>query len=205
MRDRRLMALSALLFSLLLAGLSPLTAGASSTPTRFGARLSHSTQADNGKTSCDASAHIHTGATCTWVAIQAFENGDHQKAPKDGTIHHVRLISCVAGNVTIQVARKKSGRNKWKVVHSGPTIHYAADSQVGGCGGPSGDNFVVQSFPVQFSVQKGDYIAVRAKSIGFMHSSSSGPTLLFDPALSPGGSYVAPDSAANDMLIQFQY
>jgi hypothetical protein len=206
MRDRRLIGFSALFASLVLASISPLSVSAAGTPTRFGARLSHSTQADPGKTRCDDSAHVHTGATCTWIAIQAFENGDHQKAPRDGTIHKVRLISCVGGSFVVQVARKKPSQNKWKVVHSGPTIHYVADNQSGGCGGgPDADKFVIQSFPVNFSVHKGDYIAVKAKGIGFMHSSSSGPTLLFDPALAPGGSYIGPDSAANDMLLQFQY
>ena len=43
MRDRRLIGFSALLFSLVLAGLSPLSVSAAA-PVRFGAHLSHSTQ-----------------------------------------------------------------------------------------------------------------------------------------------------------------
>lgn len=205
MPDRRLMGFSALFAALVLASISPLSVSASSSSVRFGAKLTHSTEPDNGKTRCDDSAHIHTGATCTWVATDAFENGSHQRAPQNGTIHHVRLVSCVGGSFVVQVARKKSGQNKWKVVHSGPTLQYLADTQSGGCGGIDGNNYKIQSFAVNFPVSKGDYIAVKAKSVGFMHSSSSGGVLLFDPALSPGGSFVSADSATNDMLIQFQY
>jgi hypothetical protein len=203
MRDRRLIGISALFGALMLASMSPLSVSAATGP-RFGARLSHTTQADNGKTSCDQNAHIHAGATCSWVALDAFENGDHQQAPKTGTIAKVRLISCVGGSFVVQVARAKPSTHQAKVVRNGPTIKYLKDPR-STCGGEDQDDYIIQSFNVNFTVSKGDYIAVKAKSVGFMHSSSSGGVLLFDPALVPGGGYQTRDSATNDMLIQFQY
>ena len=149
-------------------------------------------------------AMVARGARRLARAAGAVPNGERRSPSQAGT-PAATFVRTVGGSFTVQVAQKKPGQNKWKVVHSGPTLHYVADNQAGGCGGPSFDNYQIQSFPVNFTVHKGDYIAVKAKSIGFIHSSSSGPTLLFDPALAPGGSYVRPDSAANDMLIQFQY
>ena len=70
--------------------------------------------------------------SCTWVAVEAFENGDQDKAPRNGTIRKVRLISCVAGSFTVQVARARPGDDgKAKIVRQGPTINYAKDNQSG--------------------------------------------------------------------------
>ena len=53
------------------------------------------------------------------------------------------------------------------------------------------------------AVKKGDFIAVKAKRVGFMRSSSSGDTYLFEPPL--GSSYRSRDTTTGNMLIQFQY
>ena len=203
MRDLRLLGTSGLLAALMLVSVAPMSVSAAS-PVRFGAKLTHSTQPTN-KARCDNNNGISPGATCTWVAVEAFENGDHQRAPKTGTIHKVRLVSCTAGSFTVQVAHANPSKHKARVVRNGPKLSYVADNQSGGCGGDNGDNYKIQSFNVSLHVDKGDYIAVKAKSVGFMHSSSSGPTLLFAPPLVPGGAQRTADGEENDMLIQFQY
>lgn len=203
MRGSRLRAVSALLCVLILVGLAPASVSAAGT-TWFGAKLTRNTQ-PTGKPRCDQDANVRPGATCTWVAVQAFENGGHQKAPRSGTIHKVRLVSCAAGSFVLQVARKQSSGNKFKVVKNVKTIKYAKDTQAGGCGGPGENNYKVQSFSVSFSITKGDYIAVKAPAIGFIHQASSGDSKVFDPPLAPGGGYRSADSGDNSMLIQFVY
>jgi len=184
---------------------------ASAAVSAFGAKLTTSSQ-PTGPEKCDQNGDIPTGATCTWVATTAFENGDHFTAPKDGTIHHLKLISCVAGSFTLQMARVQFAAHKAKVVRNGPTISYAADPrQTDGdpetfCGGEASDDYMIQTFPVSVPVKKGDYIAVRAKRLGFIHNSGGGNTFLFAPPLAPGGPFeVRDDESSADLLLRLTY
>jgi hypothetical protein len=206
MLPRRRLWFSGLIVSLLMTAMPALPAGAS-TPVRFGAKLTHTTQPTPAET-CQDNTGGPAGSTCTWVAVVAFENmstGNNQKAPKTGTIGRVRLISCVSGKFTVQVARKQSGTQKYRVVKNGPTITYSKDTQSGGCGGDNGDNYIIQSFRVSFTITKGDYIAVKASKVGFMHNSSSGDSFLYRPPLAPGGSYKTRTGASGGLLVSFQY
>jgi hypothetical protein len=175
---------------------------AAAAPVRFGAYLDRFTQPTPAER-CDQHGSIPSNKVCTWVAVVASQNAGKHKAPKDGTIGRVRLISCLAGSFTVQVARKQSGTQRFKVVKSPKTISYAKDAQAGGCGGEDGDNYRIQSFSVNFTVKKNDFIAVKAKRVGFMRNSSSGDTYLFEPPL--GSSYRNRDTTTGAMLIQFQY
>jgi hypothetical protein len=188
-------------------GVLPAIPASAATPVRFGAKLTRFTQPTPAET-CRDNTGGPSGSTCTWVAVVAFENmstGSNQKAPKAGTIGKVRLISCVKGSFTVQVARKQSGTQKYKVVKNGPVISYKKDTQTGGCGGEDGDNYKIQSFNVSFTVKKGDYIAVKASKVGFIHNSSSGDSYLFRPPLAAGGSYRSRNGSSGGLLIQFQY
>ncbi|MFN8520994.1 MAG: hypothetical protein U0667_16740 [Chloroflexota bacterium] len=202
---RRTLWFSGLLMSLLMAVL-PVTPASAAT-VRFGAKLTRHTQPTPAET-CHDNAGGSSTSTCTWVAVVAFENmstGNNQKAPKAGTIGKVRLISCVKGTFTVQVARKQSGSQRYKVVKNGPVIDYKKDTQSGGCGGPDEDNYKIQTFNVSFTVNKGDYIAVKASKVGFIHNSSSGDSYLFRPPLSAGGGFQSRDGSSGGLLIQFQY
>jgi len=203
MRDRRLIGISALFAAIVLASISPLAVSAA-TPVRFGAKLTHETQPTPPE-KCGDTVGKSDPRTCTWVAVEAFENGGHEKAPKAGTIHKVRIVSCVAGSFTVQVARARPGEDKARIVRSGPTLNYVKDSQSGGCGGPDGENYKIQSFNVSLHVEKGDYIAVKGAKIGFIHNSSSGDALVFEPRLPTGGGFQVADESTGGMLIQFQY
>ena len=171
------------------------------TPVRFGAKLTRDTQPTPAER-CDQHGSIPTNSACTWVMKVAYQNVPRTRAPKNGTIRRVRLISCVAGSFTVQVARKQSGTQRFKVVKSPATISYANDPRAE-CGGEDGDDYRIQSFSVNFTVRAGDFIAVRAKRVGFMRSSSSGDTYLFEPPL--GSSFRSRDTSTGNMLIQFQY
>src|SRR5262245_31730001 len=156
-----------LLVSVLLAAMpvAPVSAAAA----YFGAKPTTDTEPTPPER-CDQHGSIPTGAACTWVMKVAYQNVPGTRAPRDGTIRRVRLISCVAGSFTVQVARKQSGTQKFKVVKSPKTISYAADPRAE-CGGEDFDDFKIQSFSVNFTVKKGDYIAVKAKRVGFMRNS----------------------------------
>ncbi|MBX3031006.1 MAG: hypothetical protein KF809_12685 [Chloroflexi bacterium] len=202
MPRRRSMRVLAVLASLILVALPGLPTTAAS-PVRFGAKLDRFTEPTPAER-CAQHGSIPAGSTCTWVAAVAFQNAGKHKAPKNGTIGKIRLISCVAGSFTVQAARKQSGSQKFKVVRSGPTINYKKDTR-SQCGGDGFDDFKIQSFNVNFTVKKGDYIAVKAKKVGFMRNSSSGDTLLFEPPLKVGGGFKSKDTTTGSMLIQFQY
>jgi len=183
---------------------------AGAAPIGFGAKLTTSSQ-PTGSEKCDQNGDIPDNATCTWVATTAFENGDHFKAPRDGTIKTVKLISCQAGSFVLQIARAKPSLGQAKVVRNGPTIHYAADPFVSDgnpetfCGGDDGV-YVIQSFPVNVPVKTGDFIAAKAKRLGFIHNSGGGNTFLFAPPLAPGGPFENKDDESSaDLMLRLIY
>jgi len=199
--------LSVLVAPVVLAGLtaSSGSAAAATAPTFFGAKLSSQSQpsnAENGQ-SCDENAGIHHGATCTWVAISAFENGSHWKAPRAGTVHHVKLVSCKAGKFRLQLAKADPSTHKAKIVAKGVEISYKGQRP---CGGVNGDHFIVQSFKVKLHVAKGDFIAIKARSAGTLHCSGGDGLLLYAPPLPVGGSFKKSHSGAScDLMVQLSY
>jgi hypothetical protein len=184
---------------------------ASATPSAFGAKLTNSSQPTPPER-CSENAGIPNNATCTWVATTAFENGSNFTAPRDGTIHHLKLISCVAGSFQLQIAQVQLAQHKAKIVRNGPVIDYQADPrQVDGnpntdCGGNNGNDYIIQTFAVSVRVDKGEYIAVKAKKLGFVHNSGGGNTFLFAPPLAPGGSFQVRDGESSaDLMLRLSY
>ncbi len=183
-------------------------------PVRFGANLTTSSQPSNaeGGQSCDQNSGIPSGGVCTWVSVQAYHNGGHEKAPKTGTIGKVRLVSCVAGNFRLQFARVKGSSRQARVVRNGPIISYQADPrQVDDddntvCGGDDGDDYIIQTFSVNVHVNRGDLIAIRTATTGTLYCSGGSGTLLYSPPLGRGGPFRnATDSASCNLLVQVQY
>lgn len=206
MRRRPSVALLGALVSVLLVGAQIVPASAATTS--FGAKLTRTSQPDGGNHRCDENSGVPTGSACTWVATTAFENGSRFTAPKSGTIRKVKLITCPGGSFTVQVARKV-GAERFKVIRSGPTISYKADPFVSDgdpdtfCGGDDGQ-YVIQSFPVNFSITKGDYIAIKTKKTGALHCSGGGASVIA-PALSAGQAGNVDSEAGCDLLVSFVY
>jgi hypothetical protein len=202
-----LKALGVLAAPLVLVGMtvSSGSAATATTPTWFGARLTSQSQpsnAENGQ-SCDESAGISHGSTCTWVAITAFENFSNFRAPKTGTVKHVKLVSCVKGRFRLQLAKASPSADKARIVANGPEITYRGQSS---CGGASGEHYVVQSFRVNLHVAKGDFIAIKAASTGTLSCSGGDGFLLYAPPLRVGGSLKKAHSGAScDLLVQLSY
>lgn len=209
MRLRKLAGMSALILSLSAIGATGSPVGAASGS--FGARLDSTSQpsnAENGQP-CDDNAGIPDHGTCTWVSTQAYRNGatgDRAKAPKTGTVKHLKLVSCIGGSFVLQFAKQKSGTQKFKIVRSGPTIHYAADTQGGGCGGNDQDTYIVQSFKINVHVNKGEYIAIKTKKTGALYCSGGSGVKLYSPPLAVGGSYKNANGGAScNLLVELFY
>jgi hypothetical protein len=180
----------------------------------FGASLNKFSQPSNAEfgRKCSQSPVIGFGKTCTWVAKTAFHNGNKFKAPKNGRIGKVKLVSCVKGSFKLQLARVRRGANKARIVRSGPYIRYKADPRhIDGnsetyCGGEVGDDFKVQTFRVNVPVKKGEYIAIKTKKTGTLNCSSGNGTMVHAPALPVGGAFKkAKDNMSCDMLVRLVY
>ena len=162
----------------------------SAAPVAFGAKLTTTTQAQ-GPMSCHglAPGQIPAGAVCTWVAEEAFENGSHATAPLTGTLHHLKLVTCSAGKFTLQLV-KRSANGRYKVgITDNQVIQYQADPRgLDNCGGPDGDDYLIQTFTINLAVQKGEYIAVKTAKLGTIHCSGSNMPVYF-PALAAGQTF----------------
>lgn len=204
MRRIRLLTRIAVVFALVGAG--TLSCTPTPSPTSFGAKLTSHSQPSNaefGPYKCDESAHIPSGANCTWVSIQAFENGGHEKAPATGTIRHLKLVSCVPGTFTLQLAQANPTTHTARIVSSGPVINYVGQTGKNAC---SNDKFIVQSYSVNLHVVKGDYIAIKTKATGAISCSGGNGVLLYAPPLATGGPTTkAPSGASCNLLIQLSY
>jgi hypothetical protein len=163
--------------SLLFLGM--VSAQAQSPTNFFGAKLTTATQPTNTD-SCDVNA---SHPLCSWVLMQAFgcefapcTNG--HLAPKTGTIGTIRLISCTPGWFVLQIAAASPTSKTAKVFVTGPSIQYVGSN----CN--NGPPFVIQSFPVNVPVKKGEYLALAAQFVSFVNcSGGSNNTLLWDPPL----------------------
>jgi hypothetical protein len=207
MRRRPTLALTTALMTLLLVGAQAVPASAAGTS--FGAKLDNQSQPSNaeGGQRCDDNAGIGSGATCTWVGTEAYHNGGNFKAPKAGTIRTLRLVTCVSGRFTLQIARAVSG-GKYKVVRNGPIIRYKADPFLAAGGVCGGDNGVykVQKFSISVHVNKGDLIAVKAAKLGTLYCAGGSGVQLFDPPLAAGGAAKTPDTSGScDLLVSLTY
>jgi hypothetical protein len=176
----------------------------------FGAKLSSDSQPSNaeGGVDCDENSGIPSGATCTWLSSEAYRNVGREKAPKDGRIARVRLVSCVAGSFVLQLARYRPATGQAKVTRNGPVIRYHADPSVardGFCGGDDGV-YQVQSYPVDVAVRKGERIAIKATRTGTLYCSGGGGVELYSPPLKPGGGFRSRSGDASClMLVQLVY
>jgi hypothetical protein len=207
MRNARKLTPILLAFALIALGLQSVPAGAA-TPTFFGAKLTSQSQPSNAEfppgVTCDESGGIPHGATCTWVSVQAFENGGHEQAPVTGTIKHVKLVSCVPGSFTLQLAQANPMiHNAFRVVSNGPVIKYVGQSGANNC---NNGKYIVQSYPVKVHVVKGNFIAIKTKATGAISCSGGEGVLLYAPPLAPGGAFVTTSSGAScNLLVQLSY
>jgi hypothetical protein len=114
-------------------------------------------------------------------------------------------MSCDGGSFRVQVARRVPGTNKYRVRKNGPMITYQGDLQ--GCGEDDDFTYRIESFPTNFTVRKGDRIAIKARRTGTLRCGSGGSnTLQFDPPLVAAGNARRPsDTDGCLLLVEWQY
>jgi hypothetical protein len=150
-----------------------------SAATRFGSLLTNTTQPANANGPCRTA---DPSKMCTAVMTLARNRpASFTRAPKDGTLAKIRLISCVPGSFVLQIARIAAGTQNARVVRSGPAINYTGDPQQ--C---QGDTYKVQEFAVNVPIVKGEVLAVLATRIGFLYNAGDNGYLAYDPPLADG-------------------
>jgi hypothetical protein len=91
------------------------------------------------------------------------------------------------------------------VLRNGPTINYSRDPQPV-CGGEAGDQYVVQSFPVDVSVTQGDYIGIYASRVGPMYCAGGNGIDLYSPPLGSSSAFRTRRSTSScNLMIQLVY
>jgi hypothetical protein len=177
--------------------------------TGFGAKLNSTSQPANaeGGQRCDNNVGIPDLSNCTWVATAAYQNAGRHKAPRNGTIGKVKLVSCIQAKFRLQLANVQPTSGKAKIVRNGPVIKYAADPrQIDGdfdtyCGGEDGTDYRVQTFKVNVPVRAGEYIAFKAKRAGTLYCSGDSGVQLYAPPLAVGGSYSKATSNTSCLML----
>jgi hypothetical protein len=192
--------------ALALAASQALPAAAAS---KFGARLNTNDIQPQPWQWCDAPNDEPPHPNCTWVLNEAFVHSAsidalaRARAPRNGYIDKVKVLSCTSGRFRLQIAKVKRSVEQAKVVRNGPYVDYSGDPQ--GCG--DDDDFVYTPQTINIPnvrVYKGEFLAIKAKKTGALRCGSGGPhTLLFEGPLNPGGSYrTATDTDGCYLLIE---
>jgi hypothetical protein len=180
------------------------TVSSASAATKFGANFNSNTQPSNASPAQECEPT--DGDPCTWVMNQAFNaNGLPQlalRAPRDGVIGKIKLLSATEGSFRLQLARTKSNPTRSKVVRQGPTIQYDGN---GGAG--CAPDCIIETFNVNLTVRKGDILSFRASEAGLLRCDSGGPKILmYQPPLVVGGSFQQPDATDGcSMLLRAIY
>ncbi len=171
-----------------------------SNPVRFGNTLRNPDgsvkQPANSPRRCDNTGP-HMGDPCTMVSV-ATSNFGHEKAPKDGTINKVRVVSYHSGSFRLYFAKAHPGSLEAKVVKQGPKISFSGDSTA---------PYTIEVQNVNITVKKGWYIAVRASTFRTVScTQGSVHQMEFQPPLVVGGAYQTEDDDNGCfMLVQLQY
>lgn len=184
---------------------------AASNPVRFGANLSSTDFPENAYpgSTCD---HVISGGNgtfnCTWIEDQAMNSNTPQvtaRAPKDGTINKIRLISGVGGSFKLFLARYKPGTQEGKVVKAGPTINYSTDACNAGSNHDQCKIQVINIAPLQ--VHKWDMLAIKTDKTSILQCNQGSDHIsLYNPPLAVGGSFTpADDTDGCYLMLQAQY
>jgi hypothetical protein len=196
----------------ILLGAGSLQAASKAPATFFGAALTKSSQPANAEGGKSCADELAGAGTCSWVSVRAYQNAGHERAPRTGTIGSVSLVSCVAGSFRLQLATVNPGLRQARIVRNGPLIRYRADPREVDaddetfCGGVDGTDFIVQRFPVNLHVNKGEYIVIQAATTGALYCSGGSGVLLYSPALAPGkAARRANETASCNLLVKLGY
>jgi hypothetical protein len=163
----------------------------------FGARLTKDLQpsnAESGRT-CAAEFGFPNNPVCTWVELDAYQRAGKHRAPRDGVIGTVKVISCVAYSFRVQILRVRPAEDKARAIRESGLLRVPADPrQIDGdedtfCGGDDGDDYKIRSFRVNLRVKKGDWLGMKTRRTGSLRCSGGTNVLGIAPPLVPGGPF----------------
>lgn len=178
---------------------------ASNAATRFGAKLTANTFPSNTGINpkfCDGTDDASLGK-CTWISMRAFgRSAKAHRAPQDGTIGKIRLISCVPGSFKLQIARANADTGQGKVVREGPNIRYLGDPDQ--C---DNDVQLIETFNVNVPVKKNDLLAIKTAKTGMLRCDSGGEKILMyvPPLVAGDGPEEADFDSGCFLLLEAEY
>jgi hypothetical protein len=165
--------------------------------TKFGAGVSPQMQPSNASVQ-GAPCFTSDPGQCTRVSPEAYTlgpGGGREQAPKERTIDKLRLIARGPGHFRFQLAEAKPNQEKAKIVRQGPVIEHEGQSD-------PNPPYEVETFNVDVPVEKGQYLAIKARRTSMLRCSSGGPNqLLFQPALTLGGPFAGADGTDGCWLL----
>jgi hypothetical protein len=180
---------------------------ASAATTKFGAKLSSQTQPSNATNASCADSDPTLApppSPCTRVPTTYADVGAINgaiKAPKSGTVTKIKLIAAKPGTmkplvVSLKNIDTQAHTAKGKVTAKGPKINYVTSVQ------PT--SYKVQTFAVNFPVQKGQYLGIEARRTSMLRcNSGGGKQLLFQPPLKLGNPF-DPSDGHDDCVLLIQ-
>jgi hypothetical protein len=182
------------------AGVALLSAQASGA-TRFGSVVTPQTDPANAGAGRFC-RETNKSKMCSWVMTLARNAPvSRVRAPKDGIVDKIRLVACAPGTFVLQVARANTTTDQASASRSGPVINYRGDPNR--CNNPP---HVVEVFPVNVEVKRGDRLSVVATRVGFLYCAGDQGSLLFDPPLADGAAArTAFDDGDCIMLLEAEY
>ncbi|MGA0532228.1 hypothetical protein [Hansschlegelia sp. KR7-227] len=169
------------LIGLIAAAALAVAATPASSATRFGSKLTPTTQPANAGRGILCRQNSPSTMCTAVMTIARNRPPSATQAPKDGTIAKLRLIACYPGTFVLQIARLNRVLKRARVTRTGPLINYRGDRKH--C---TGETFEIEEFRVNVPVKKGDALAVLATKIGFLYSAGDNGSLAFDPPLADG-------------------
>jgi hypothetical protein len=124
-------------------------------------------------------------------------NASKLTAPKDGTIHKLRVVAGGPDTVKVVLARA-NGSLQGKIVRKGATIHPV---------GKDATANKVEIFNVSIPVKKGDRLAINDATSHIVRCFDGGPhTLQYEPTLPLGGSFTNESSDTGCyLMLQAEY
>jgi hypothetical protein len=176
--------------------------------TAFGAKLNGSIQPSNSFQPHACREITGKSGACTRILMEAYGRPNTgQLAPKDGTVHEIKLVAGSPGSLIIEVAKVKPASIKndtgsARIVFKGPKITFNGQGGVDN-GGP----YTVETFNVHIPVLKGEYLAIYSHSTSLLRCSGGGANqLVYQPYLKKTDPYTkAPYHDGCFLLLEAQY
>jgi hypothetical protein len=174
---------------------------AASSAFRFGAQLNREPINSAPPRSCALDSNVGLASPCTRVLISS-ENGladGHLKSPKDGVVTQFRIRASSPGSIRFKLVRLRNV-NQANSTAEGKARAKSQKFTVQGRGLDPANQ--IESFNVNMTVKKGDYVAIEGSKTGAERCGAGGPRqLMWSPSLKVGDPFRKNDAHGNCTLM----